>query len=307
MQYSGEKYDYLFDQTCEDILNIKKELNHKFVGRYRVRIIKSGRQLELEIYPLWNDYDENRKARRATTREAQKNLNDKNAKLRVQRLIDANFTSEDICITLSYKGSSPDEKTARRDIRNYLRRVKDYREKNGLPELKYIYVIEYLHEGSKKNKRIHHHVIMSGMDRDVAEELWKGKGWANTRRLQPDDNGLVALAKYITKAPNGGKRWASSRNLLEPEVKVNDTKISRRKVEQMVFDFENKPREIFEKLFPDYSFNDCTIKRSEFVAGAYIYARMRSKLINFSQSQQKKRGKKHETRLSAKKSNAGAT
>lgn len=32
---------------------------------------------------------------------------------------------------------------------------------------------------------------------------------------------------------------------------------------------------IFEKLFPAYDFTDCEVKRSNFVAGAYIYARMR--------------------------------
>lgn len=274
MLHSSKDYEFLFDRTCEGINSAYKELNHKYVFRYRTKTIKSGDQLELEIYPLWNTRNEIRKARKAATREAQRNLNDKNAIRCLIRKINTNFTSEDICITLSYKGIEPDLEQARKDIRNYLRRVKDYRKKNGMSELKYIYVIEFKHEKGRKTKRIHHHVIMSGMDRDVAEKLWGERGWANTRRLQPDEHGLEALSRYVTKDPNGGKRWNASKNLKEPQVTTADTKISKRKVEQMAMDFDNRPREIFEKHFPSYVFNDCTIKRSEFVAGAYIYVRM---------------------------------
>ena len=43
--------------------------------------------------------------------------------------------------------------------------------------MKYAYVIEF---GGKdgRRKRVHHHVIMSGMDRDKAEALWNGRGYA---------------------------------------------------------------------------------------------------------------------------------
>ena len=42
----------------------------------------------------------------------------------------------------------------------------------------------------------------------------------------------------------------------------------------MAADFEAAPAAIFGKLFPDYAFNDCEVKYSAYVAGAYIYARM---------------------------------
>ena len=189
MPYNSAKYEFLFDLSGENTERAFDRFRHRNVFRYRTRTIKAGNVLEVEIFPIWNTQNEVREAKKHTTREAQKNLNDKNAKKKFIRKINANFTEEDLCVTLTYSnGFVPDEEQARRDIRNYLRRVREYRRKNGLPELKYAYVIEF---GGKdgRRKRVHHHVIMSGMDRDKAEALWNGRGYANARRLQPDDYG----------------------------------------------------------------------------------------------------------------------
>ena len=292
MQYNSAKYEFLFDRSEEITEAAFERLRHRDVFRYRARTIKAGNMLEVEIYPIWNTQTEAHKAKKAATREAQKNLNDRNAKKKLIRKINANFTEEDLCTTLTYKnGFVPDEEQARRDIRNYLRRVREWRRKNGLPELKYVYVIEY-GGGDGRRKRVHHHVIMSGMDRDVAEALWQGRGWANSRRLQPDDYGLEALARYMTKEPNGGKRWAASRNLVDPKITVADTKISKRKVEEMAQDFDAMPAVIFGKLFPDYVFNDCTVKYSDFVAGAYVYAQMHREAAAPPRKPKKKKAKR---------------
>ena len=292
MPYNSEKYAFLFDQSEELTEAAFERLRHKDVFRYRARTIKAGNILEVEVYPIWNTQNEARRAKAATTREAQRNLNDKNARKKLIRKINANFSEEDLCVTLTYKDHVPDETEARRDIRNYIRRVRDYRRKNGLPEMKYVYVIEFGGSDGRR-KRVHHHVIMSGMDRDVAEALWNARGWANARRLQPDEYGLEALARYMTKEPNGGKRWSASRNLVEPKMTVADTKISMRKVEEMATDFEEKPAAIFGKLFPDYDFNNCDVRHSTYVAGAYIYARLHRKTAP-PPSEKKKRRKRHD-------------
>jgi hypothetical protein len=133
-------------------------------------------------------------------------------------------------------------------------------------------------EGSDdaEGKRVHHHLIMSEMDRDVAERLW-GKGRANALKLQPDEYGLEGLARYIVKDPRGSKRWCSSKNLQEPVISVSDKKISKRRVELIAFDMERDAKRIFESVYKNFDFNDCFIKRSEFVSGAYIYTRMRKR------------------------------
>lgn len=273
MQYSSEQYEFLFDRSEQLTEDAFERLRHKDVFRYRTKTIKSGDMLEVEVFPIWSTQGEATRARKVTTREAQRNLNDKNAKKRIIRKINTNFTENDVAITLTYADGVPDQEQARKDIQNYLRRVRSYRKKNGLPELKYVYVIEYSGDQGRTKKRVHHHVIMTGMDRDEAERLW-GKGYANARRLQPDDYGFEALARYMTKEPNGGKRWCASRNLKEPTITKADTKISKRRAQSMAEDFDRAPAEIFGKLFPEYDFNDCEVATSSYVAGAYIYARM---------------------------------
>lgn len=93
----------------------------------------------------------------------------------------------------------------------------------------------------------------------------------------------------MTKEPNGGKRWAASKNLVDPKITEADTKISRRKVEQMAEDFEAKPAAIFAALFPEYSFNECAVRYSDFVAGAYIYAKLHRKAAPMKKDKAAKR------------------
>ena len=294
MPYSAQDYEFLFTNPSGELTEAAfKALRHKNVFRYRTKTIKSGDILECEIYPIWATQNEIKKAKKAATREAQRNLNEKNAHKYLIRKMNANFTAEDLCLTLTYKGPiQPDEHQARRDIRNNLRRVRDFRKKHGMTELKYVYVIEFTGEGGRKKKRIHHHVVMSGMDRDEAEKIW-GKGWANSRRLQPDEYGLEAITRYMVKEPHGKKRWCASRNLVEPTVTTADTKLSKRQAEKLAQNVEEAGPGIFGKLFPGYSFNDCSVRWSDFVGGAYIYTRMhRDKAAKGSKkkSQSKKKG-----------------
>lgn len=275
--YSAERYESLFTVPVDGVNGADNVIRADEPGHYRCKTIKHGDQLDVEIYPLWNTRAEERKARAALTRAAQARQNEKNARKRLVRLLNTNFGPADLELTLTYgDGTVPDLDGARRDMRNYIRRVKRWRRAHALPELKYVYVIEYAGaDGSPK--RVHHHLIMSGMDRDAAEALW-GKGRANCARLQPDENGLEGIARYITKTLprfKSEKRWASSKNLSEPVVTVADTKISRRKAARLAHDADAYGKELFEHLYPGYVLNDVEVKTSAYVAGAYIYARLR--------------------------------
>ena len=275
--FSAERYEALFDTPIDGVNGSDNVIRADEPGRYRCKTIKHGDQLDVEIFPIWNTRAEERKARAAVTREAQAALNEKNARKRLIRKINANFTAADIELTLTYAGDFvPDLEGASRDMQNYMRRVKRWRRKNGMDEPKYVYVIEYAGEEGAP-KRVHHHIIMSGMDRDEAERLWR-KGRANSARLQPDENGLEGLARYITKSLprfKSEKRWVSSKNLKEPTVTVADTKITRRKAARLAHDAEAFGKDLFEHLYKEYLFNDIEVKTSAYVAGCYIYARMR--------------------------------
>ncbi|MDU6040097.1 MAG: hypothetical protein E6Y83_17290 [Clostridium butyricum] len=273
-------YDYenvysklLREETKEEVIEDLR-LNNNYV--YYRRRITSGNMVELEIYPVWKcKHDIPRRKDRFESKESQKNLNNKNSKKKVVRLVNANFGKDDLYITVTYQdGYLPDEKTARKDMQNYIKRLKYYRKKNGLEELKYIYAIGYEDEpGKSKKVRIHHHLIINKMDRDIVEDLW-GKGRADCKRLKPDDFELTGVAKYI--ASQGPERWSASRNLKKPNISTSRTGFTRRRALKLI----SEPRlfkEIFEKQYPDLIYKDYEAYYSEESPGVYIYVRMRKR------------------------------
>lgn len=165
------------------------------------------------------------------------------------QLANTNFTDKDLHVTATYNNKNLPStiEEAEKEVSNYLRRVKYRREKEGLPSLKYILVSEYnmAKDNEEKPVRIHHHIFINGgLDRDTVEDLWsrrriKGKkkgehmGYINADRLQPDENGVTALCAYLTKNPNGKKRWSSSQNLEKPWSRTNDHKYSRKQIEKL--------------------------------------------------------------------------
>jgi len=282
--YSGKDYEFLFNDPAGTLKDSAFEaLRHKNVFRYRAKTIKSGNVVEIEIYPIWNTQNETRSAKARTTRQAQEKVNDRNSKKALTRIIDNNFGKDDHHITLTYRWDElPDEAQALRDMQGFIKRVRYYHKKNGLldakgrPDLKYVYVIEFA-DGDGRRKRIHHHVIMNGRaPRKDVKSLWP-HGRASVDELEPENGTLEGLARYIIKQPNQTKqtkRWQASRNLKPPKVTVSDTKLSKKQAERLAADVKAAAPQIFSKLFRDYNLDVCTVKTSEFVAGAYIYAKM---------------------------------
>jgi len=271
--YEIREYEYLFSEqvTGSELFDLKTNRNH------RVKKIISGPVvLEYEVYRIWDTKPEMRRARGEITPAEQLEVNRRNAEKAFKRRANTNFGPDDIGITLTYEGIITEEQ-ARKDVVNYLRCVKRWRKAQGLPELKYMYVIEWnaTPDPLPDNKpiRVHHHVIMSGMDRDTAERFWK-YGWANARRLQLDINGITALAAYMMKDPKGKKRWCCSKNLKNPTITTADKKISPRQVERILRAAEIDGKAIFEKLTPGYALTHIEVKRSQRIEGVYIYVKM---------------------------------
>jgi hypothetical protein len=209
------------------------------------------------------------------SRKAQKNLNDKNAKKQLIRLINANFDNRDLAVHLTYDSAHLPEciEGVQRDVQNYFRRIKSHRRKQGLPELKYIAVMEYKDaELTDRGIRIHLHVVMSGMDRDAAEQLW-GKGRVNADRLQADRHGYEGLARYIAKDPKGAKRWIQSKNLKQPVVTINDSRWSHRKVEQLSKVPDD--RALLERLYRGFEFTEARPEVNPVTGEIHINIKMR--------------------------------
>lgn len=193
---------------------------------YALKEIMSGEQFEIEIYPQFKNMEEvpleGRRIRKDNS-SAQRNLNEKNARKYLERLINANFTNRDIWITLTYDDEhlppDGDIDAAIKKAQLYIDRINYRRKKLGLGNAKYIYVTEY---NPDAEIRWHHHIIMDGeMDMDTVEKCWKQGSRNEVRRLQKDENGLVGMAKYITKEKDrirSERRWNSSKGLSQKSV-----------------------------------------------------------------------------------------
>lgn len=246
---------------------------------YRTKTTKAGRMLEFDIYPIFGREQE-KQARRAmmqVTPERMRQVNLYNARRRIVQLANANFDERDLHLTLTY-AQAPDYAQAQKDVRNFLARLRRLRRKAKLPELKYIYAIEDNQAGRKT--RLHVHMLLSGgISREAIEALW-AKGYANADRLQPDENGLAAIARYIIKQGDSGetrgrRRWCASRNLRKPQVRVSDTKLSNSRVKRLARELPQEAREVLRRVYPGYEYVALEVHFSDRVDGVYIRGTMR--------------------------------
>lgn len=237
---------------------------------YRVRTIRSGPVTECEIYPAFgrNQEARARKAKANLTPERMRRANHQAAIRRVIRLANANFTREDLHVTMTYAGDPPTWERSQKDVRNFIRRLQRLREKRGLPKAKYIYALEDNESGERK--RIHCHMILSGgLTREEIEACWR-KGWANADRLQPNEEGLASIARYITKAQRNRKKWCCSQGLTQPRITVSNSKLSRRKVERMAGELEDDWKSILRKAYPGDEPVSCEVWTSDIMEGVFI-------------------------------------
>lgn len=270
-KYVPENCDVLFEEEPQQCYDDRE------VRGCRLKTITAGEIRECEVFPIYRSRPALSRARKAmASSEKQKRQNAKNTRKKIVRLLNANFTKADIWETLTYDDEHlpEDMKTARRFLRNYLRRLAAWMKKHGRGELKYLYVTERIDDG--RAVRIHHHLVTNFPDRDVAESLWTGGGRTQSRRLQPDDSGLEGLGRYISKSRSVKyeKAWAASRNLKQPKVTVSDTAVSRRRARNMAFNRDDAVA-YFERLNRGYKVIDLTPYVSVVTAGVYIYVKMR--------------------------------
>lgn len=140
--------------------------------------------------------------------------------------------------------------------------------------------------------RWHHHIVMDGdIDMDTVEKVWTLGERNEVRRLQKDENGLVGMAKYITKPKEPAKKkkkgdqevvakyqkaWTSSRGLRKPKVKKNHYKTTQKNVDDIVrgkLTVEDHMKKWYAAA--GYIFTSSEVRYNEFNGRFYIYARMR--------------------------------
>lgn len=290
------------------------EYDPKGLGGYRTKTTRAGDSLEVDAYPyapITREAVREHERRKTTAQMEQANVN--RARRYFRQLAEANFTDADYALHLSFdygaidrnhcsyqealdrwdaEGLPLDEDDARRVWNNYMARVRYHLKRIGgdTKDLKHLYVIEVTREPNPADPRplpprFHFHCLISapGLSRDDLERIW-GRGYAQARHLDFHDNGLEGLTKYITKQRGlerydaegrRYRRWGRSKNLKEPTVTVSDRKISRRRAAEVAADVNNDGKRIFEGIYAGYRCEEVKVKYSDFVAGAYIYARLR--------------------------------
>lgn len=267
----------------------------------REKHTKSGRLFEAEFFPVWNDGRRMParapKSKRSTTEQARYNKTQAIKKL--IRLVNTNFDTGDVIMHPTYEADKApqSEEQARKNLVNYLRRVKRKRESElkRVSELlkdrpndktlqkqqaalskpfKYIYVIEKQTYKSGKNEgrdNWHYHLFMTGgVDRDTLEDMWPNGIRTNADRFQPEKFGPEAAAKYMSKDPQGSKRFCASRNLDKPkQPKPKDGKITPRGLERISKERVDD-REYWERKYKGYRFVRTYARYNEYNGHWYL-------------------------------------
>lgn len=189
----------------------------------RKKTIIAGRLVKTIIYtaPEPQDGPRVRAVKSRMTTAAQKAMNDKAARVKLEMLLAANFGPRDLFVTLTYRDENLPAKRADaiKNVRSFLKHLREHRKARG-QTLKYIYTTEDKHGGG----RLHHHIVINaaGDDMETVRSLWPYGDVVDFEYIGTYD--YEQLARYITKEsveqrPVGAQMWTASRNLEKPIVR----------------------------------------------------------------------------------------
>lgn len=308
--YDAERYEVLAAVNAK----AGTEVSQESVGAYRTKLVRAGEYLYVQCYPLISREARERQEEALQTlkKSTDRKVNLKYARYNNARrvyefnqLVEANFGYNDLHIAATYPAPQygmedrsgeawRSREDALKDRRNYIRRVQRLLKRHGcdLNEFRWIAVTVSKEPDMEARKPFspthHHHILMHGVPEELrgeVERLWRF-GYCNADRCQPDSKGLADLAGYVARQEGrangdhkaGEKSYSASRNIKRPEVRTADKKISKRRVAQLAADVRANAPEVFGKIWPGYRLvEEPVIYISDFVAGAYIRAKLRVK------------------------------
>ena len=213
---------------------------------YRDQTYIHGDYATVSLYPVFRT-GRRRRARYKPTDEVQQLLNEKNARERLARQLNANFTKGDGFWTLTF---APDKlpQTRAEAIRLYQawkRRLQRYYARHGLGELK----MAAVYHGDAGGKRLHiHAVINADIPAGDMLELW-GNGYVAVRPLKFNQFGLYGIAEYMLSGMDWG-RAMTTRNLTEPQAVERTGRISKREIQELWENWDSK--QAWEGRWPGY-------------------------------------------------------
>ena len=274
----------------------------------------SGPLLEADFYPVWTSGVKmpTRAPKSKPTCKEQKKYNELVSTKTLIRLVNHNFHKVDYFAHLTYraKEAPQDEKRARADINNFLRRVKRRREKEleiarrqlrdakaALASLKvnawiedtvkrlthtvkllrrplrYIYVLEkktYQSGVYAGRTNWHFHMFASGGLSAALMEDLWSVGTARFNNYRPDTFGPDAAASYMAKDPQGSKRFVCSRTIKKPPKPKTKDGGVTRRQVERMAKERVDDREYWEKRYKGYRFLKCYARPNPFNGHWYI-------------------------------------
>lgn len=187
----------------------------------RRKTIRAGRLVWDITYtvPRPNASKQDRKRIREVTEEQVARTNANTAQRKLEMLMATNFDDTDLVLTVTYRDADlPDSAdVTRKHLGKVFSQMRAYRKARGLPDLKYIYVLE----GRHGDHRPHAHIIINaaGGDLELMRSLWI---WGDDIQLNYiRERGYDGWAGYLTKerreaSLNGKKQFVGSLNLARP-------------------------------------------------------------------------------------------
>lgn len=187
----------------------------------RRKTIRAGRLVWDITYtvPRPNASKQERKRIREVTEEQIQRTNANTAQRKLEMLMATNFDDTDLVLTVTYRDAdlSDSADVTRKHLGKVFAQMRAYRKARGLPDLKYIYVLE----GRHGDHRPHAHIIINaaGGDLELMRSLWV---WGDDIQLNYiRERGYDGWAGYLTKerreaSLNGKKQFVGSRSLARP-------------------------------------------------------------------------------------------
>lgn len=135
------------------------------------------------------------------------------------RILNCNFRGGDLLLTLKYSDERlpADKAGAKREMKNFLRRIaRAYKAKTG-KKLRYVAVTADKSSKTGKEVRLHHHIVMDPVAWELIAANWPDDQFSY-RRL--DNSGdYTAVALYLirnTGYERGERSWSTSQGLQKP-------------------------------------------------------------------------------------------
>lgn len=163
--------------------------------------------------------------------DKQKEINEFKKRRRLLWLFCENFKNGDKWITLTYsKGKRPDSmKEAEQDRRKFIRKLRDYYKKLGIPFV-YMAMTERGERGG-----LHHHIVIRGnVDYNIIAKAWEHNGGWQAKTIGVDNIGgftddILNVGKYFVKgrSEKSEKSYTKSNNLRQPRIVVEIIKAER--------------------------------------------------------------------------------